>query len=317
MIIYLEKQYKNNKIVKKILLYYKDAEVLEIDNYKNIFDKNILWNTKETLILAWVSNAIIEAPKNYGFNTKGYFLKNSLNCIYNCKYCYLKWAFKNNIQVIFVNYKDIKSQIIDIVKDNNNKQLTFYSSDYSDNLAIDNLTNFTLEFIPFFWDLSNNVNMEIRTKSVNIGNLLWLAITKNVEISFSINPDIIIKKYEKKTPWLKLRIKAINKLLLKWWNVWLRFSPLLWVDDYKRVYLDFVKDIKKQIDFSKINSFFVWWLLYTKKDYNKLLLKESNLDLLYKLSYNNGFYRNIDKENKWFYDMFKKEIGESYFKCLD
>jgi hypothetical protein len=41
MIIYLEKQYKNNKIVKNILSYYKNARVLEIDNYKNIFDKNI------------------------------------------------------------------------------------------------------------------------------------------------------------------------------------------------------------------------------------------------------------------------------------
>jgi len=317
MIIYLEKQYKNNKIVKNILSYYKNARVLEIDNYKNIFDKNIRWKIEDILILAWVNNAIIKAPKNYWFDTEWYFVKNSLNCIYNCKYCYLKWAFKNNIKVIFVNYNTIKKQIIDIVRDNKNKKITFYTSDYSDNLAIDNLTNFTLEFIPFFWSLTNNINMEIRTKSINISNLLLLTITDNVEISFSVNPNIVIKKYEKKTPSLKLRIEAINKLLLKWWNIWLRFSPLLWVNNYKEIYLDFIKEIKKQIDINKINSFFVWWLLYTKKDYNKLLLKESDLDLLYKLKYSNGFYRNVDKENKWFYNMFKKEIWETYFKCLD
>jgi hypothetical protein len=41
MIIYLEKKYKDNKIAKNIINLYKNSEILEIDNYKNIFDKNI------------------------------------------------------------------------------------------------------------------------------------------------------------------------------------------------------------------------------------------------------------------------------------
>jgi len=41
MIIYLEKKLKDNKIAKNIISKFFSAEVLEIDNYKNIFDKNI------------------------------------------------------------------------------------------------------------------------------------------------------------------------------------------------------------------------------------------------------------------------------------
>jgi hypothetical protein len=62
----------------------------------------------------------------------------------------------------------MKKQILDVVKKRkDDKTYWFYTSDYSDNLAIDNLTNFTLEFVPFF-DSFENVKAEIRTKSVNI-----------------------------------------------------------------------------------------------------------------------------------------------------
>jgi DNA repair photolyase len=42
--------------------------------------------------------------------------------------------------------------------------------------------------------------MEIRTKSINIKNLLSLKPSKNVEIAFSLNPNEVISKYELKTP---------------------------------------------------------------------------------------------------------------------
>jgi len=74
-----------------------------------------------------------------------------------------------------VNYDDMKKQILKkinqtlelIKKTEVNNPIWFYTSDYSDNLAIDNLTKFTNEFVPFF-DSLENVKAEIRTKSINI-----------------------------------------------------------------------------------------------------------------------------------------------------
>lgn len=318
MIILLEKKYKDNNIAKNIIKHYKNAKVLEIDNYKNIFDKNIFWGIEKTLIIAWVNNAIIEAPDSYWYEWKWFFIKNSLNCIYNCKYCYLKWSFKNNINVIFVNYNDIKKQIIDITNKYKNEKLYFYSSDYSDNLAIDNLTSFTSEFIPFFWKFSNDVNLEIRTKSVNINNLYNLSVTENTEISFSLNPNSVISEYEDKTPSLDLRVKAINKLIKDWWKVGIRFVPLLEVANYKEIYLDFLLLLKSNIDFNNINSFFIGWLLYTNNDYNKLLIKEPNFDILYKLSHdNNWFYKSDLNVRQWFYMKFQEIIWRKCYKCFD
>ena len=319
MIIYLEKKVKYNIISKHILSKYTNYEIILIDNYKNIFDKSFSWEVKKSIIIAWVNNAILEAPKWYWHNWKWYFLKNSLNCVYECKYCYLKWAFKNNTQVFFVNYDDMKSQILDILKNNPPiDPIWFYTSDYSDNLATDNLTLFTNEFIPFF-DKLNNVKAEIRTKSVNIWNLLKLKPSNNIEIAFSLNPSEVIEKYELKTPLLDARIKAINTLIQEWWQVWIRFLPLLEIENYTQIYENFLKYIITKIDFSKISSVFIWGLLYTKSDYNKMLKVEPYLDLLYKLEDSkDGFIREKSKVRDYFYNLFDKYIKEQKCnRCLE
>lgn len=318
MIIYLEKKYKNNRIAKKIISKYKNPQILEIDNYKNIFDKKLSWDTKNCIIIAGVNNAISKIPYNYGHPGVGFFFKNSLNCVYDCDYCYLKWFFKNNIQVYFVNYKEIQSQIKKAIAwEDKNTQKWFYSSDYSDNLATDNLTDFSSNFLDFFEKLENT-KMEVRTKSVNISHLLARKPAKNTEIAFSLNPQEIIKKYENKTPSLDLRIQAINKLLDAGWLVGIRFIPLLEVENYKEIYNEFVEYIAEKIDFTKIYSVFVWGLLYTKGDYTKMLNKAPNFELLYDLKKNDDwYYRESIEAREYFYKLFDEKINNKCYRCLD
>lgn len=319
MIIYLEKKYRENKIAQNIISKYKNAKILEIDNYKNIFDKNIASKTEKNIIIAWIKNSILNAPLWYGHAWKWYFLKNSLNCVFDCDYCYLKWAFKNEDLLVFVNYDDIKTKVLENDKYSKSKiKDRYYSSDYSDNLAIDNLSNFSLEFIPFFDTLKNSM-LEIRTKSVNISNLLKLKASKNVEICFSLNPSELISKYENKTSSLEMRIKAINTLIDAWWQVGIRFLPLLEVDNYKEIYKSFLEDLISKIDFDKIYSVFIGWLLYTKSDYKKILNKKPYLDLLYKLDDSKDwFYREKREVRDFFYNLFDEILEKNKCnRCLD
>lgn len=62
MIIYIEKNLRNNKIAQNILQTHSAAEVLYIDNFKNIFDKNISGNTEKNIIIASVKKSILDAP---------------------------------------------------------------------------------------------------------------------------------------------------------------------------------------------------------------------------------------------------------------
>lgn len=344
MQIYIEEQAKNYPQTQKILQKFKNYEIIYIKNYKNIFDKSTPNNIslKPSFVVAKLnSSAITKAPDGYGHNNKqAYFLKTSLNCIFDCSYCFLKWAFKNDIPVYFVNYEEIKNSIklkvksIKLNKDstsiiNNDYELKlkqdidykdkiwFYSSDYSDILWMDGISWFLENFVPFF-EQFENVMMEVRTKSANIKPILdlWF-VPSNTEFAFSLNPQELIEKYEFWTSSLDDRIKAINILLEKGYKVGLRFLPLLPVKNYEKIYTDFVNYIKNQIDYKKISSTFVSGLLYTKQDYKNILKKYPNLDILYMLDEDDGiFIRESRKVRDFFYNLFK-ELDKECFICLD
>jgi len=345
MIIYIEKQAKNYKQTKKILKKFSNAKILWIDNYKNIFDKKIANNVslKPNFIIAKLNSEVItKAPDWYGHNDKvSFFLKTSLNCIFDCSYCFLKWAFQNDIPVYFVNYEDIKNSIkrkVESLKwkienwqwnknddfelklkqdlDYKNK-IWFYSSDYSDILGMNNISGFLEEFVVFFEELANTM-MEVRSKSANIKPILdlWF-IPKNTEFAFSLNPQELIDKYEKWTSSLEDRIKSINILLDRGYKVGLRFLPLLPVKNYKEIYTKFVKEIKQKIDIKKVSSIFVSGLLYTTSDYNNILKKYPKLDILYRLKQDdNLFVREKREVRDFFYNLFSDLDKECYI-CLD
>ncbi len=317
MILYIEKDTINYPQTQKILSFFPDADKIIIKNYKNIFDKNIPLNQEKSIIIAKLTwSAIWKTPDNYWHTPNTYFFKTSLNCIFDCSYCYLKWAFKNNMQVYFVNYEDIKKQISEVVE-KETEFTWFYSSDYSDILWSNKITNFLQEFVPFFENF-NNVMMEVRTKSTNIQEILdlWF-VPKNTEFAFSLNPDELIKKYEKWTPSLDDRIKAINKLLEHGYKVWLRFLPLLPVKNYENIYKEFVEYIKNSIDIKKIHSSFASGLLYTKEDYNNILKKYPNLDILYRLKLEKDNFVRCDRDMRnFFYNLFK-DLDQNCMICMD
>lgn len=329
MILYIEKDALNYTQTNKIISLFPGATKIIIKKYKNIFDKNIPFHHEKSIIIAKITwSAIGKTPDNYWHTPNTYFFKTSLNCVFDCSYCYLKWAFKNDMQVYFVNYDEIKKEICEVIEQNRPNPLDkgdkkgqnltrFYSSDYSDILWSNKISGFIQEFVTFF-EKFDNVMMEVRTKSTSINGIidLWF-VPKNTEFAFSLNPQILIDKYEKWTPSLDDRIKVINKLLEQGYKVWLRFLPLLPVKDYEVIYREFVSYIKDSIDIKKIHSSFAAGLLYTKEDYNKILKKYPRLDILHKLKLEKDDFVRCDREERDFFYKIFKDLDENCMICMD
>jgi len=323
MIVYIEKKAWDIPQSQKILELFPKADTIEIDHYKNVFDKNTaLLNEKKSLIIAKLeSPAVSEAPPGYGHTKLAYFFKTSLGCVYDCDYCFLKWAFKTDHMVFFVNYNDIKKQITQKIKELQNRgtkdDIWFYSSDYSDIQGMDMISGFNTEFIEFF-EQFKGVKMEIRTKSWNIQSLLDLWFTpKNTEIAFSLNPQVLIDNYEKWTASLDARISAINTLIKAWFQVWIRLLPLLPVKNYKDIYKKFFDTLREQINIDQIYSSFASWLLFTKEDYKVMLKKYPTLDILHYLDLeDDNFYRESREVRNWFYKETKK-LDKKCLLCLE
>jgi spore photoproduct lyase len=322
MIIYLESRAKDYAITRKVLNKFTKASIIEIDHYKNIFDKNI-WNQKlkNTIILAKQERIpILSTPSNYWYPGKSFFFKVVMNCMFDCDYCYLKWAFKNSFPVIFVNYEDIQNAITEKIhllrKSGYADTIYFYASNYSDIQWRDELIQFNRSFIPFF-EKFDNVIMESRTKSSNIQSLINLDfVPVNTEISFSLNPQNIIDTYEHKTSSLDQRINAINILTAKWFKVWIRFLPLLPIPNYSHLYQDFISSIKQKIDFEKINSIFIWSIIYTKSDYDNLI-KKWNFTFEWKFYQHSDWFMRVEQSiTQEFKNLFTSNFPNKYIYLI-
>lgn len=289
MLIYYESKIKNLPLTHQIFEQFKISEKIEILHYKNLFDAKI-WNykTEPLIILAKQEHiTILSTPPNYWFPWKSFFFKPSLNCFFNCKYCYLQGTFRNRFPVFFLNYEDMQKEIINQIQKLRQSwfdgQITFYASNYADLLATENISHFHENFLPFCESLPDNVLIETRTKSANITSLLdyaknlgWNSPTQKMEIAFSLSPRIIAKKYELGTATLDEKIQSINQLLEKNFRVWMRFLPLLPVENFQQIYSEFLDEVIDKININKIASIAIAPLIFNQWDYNVLIKKYQN-----------------------------------------
>jgi len=353
MILYIEEKIINHPRTQQICNFFPKAQKIIINHYKNIFDRKFPKNLSTEqwspltpltkggiLVLAKLTgNAISQAPEWYGHAGEWWFFKTTLNCLFNCDYCYLKGAFKNDFPVVFVNYEDIGEQIkvksVEVrVKnlcfskwspptplDKRGETIWWYMSDRSDTQGFDKMLG-THEYFFKLFDSMEGVMCETRTKSHDISTLISYAeqygAPHHIEVAYSLNPQSLISAHEQGTASLDRRIENINTLLQLWYKVWLRFIPLLPVENYMQIYTEFLEYVVNRIDMSQIYSSFAGGLLYTKSDYKKIARKEpwfqSVLDQLHDAG--DGFYREQLQVRQNFYGLFKKYV-ENCFVCLD
>ncbi len=83
------------------------------------------------------------------------------------------------------------------------------------------------------------------------------------------------------------------------------------------IYTEFATEIKSKIDMFKINSTFASGLLYTKRDYNNILKKYPDLDILYMLElWEDEFYREAKEVRENLYKLFKN-LDNKCMLCLE
>ena len=340
MVIYVEENIREHGHARSIIEKFPRAQIIEISNYKNIFDASHGYAKKQSsmIIARAPNNPVLPAPHGYGFEWAGYFFKTSLGCIYDCEYCYLKGMFKNDIPVYFVDYEFIQSQISKAIeterKDGNSDTIWFYSSDYSDIQGMDVFSGFNESFIPFF-EQFENVMMESRTKSSSIQSLLHVtsntlhvgwegtcnvlpATCYHAEIAYSLNPQPIIDHYEKWTAPLKKRLENINTLLEAGWKVGIRIMPLMPIQNYEQIYIEFIETLKSSVDIRRLHSVFIGWLMFTKKDYRTMRKKWLLADMIDKVDDEGQDFVRLNQAYRLsFYQLFRKHFPRECEVCLD
>ncbi len=293
--IYVERRVLNDDYVKKILDKFPKAEVIEINHYKDRFNpyyqsfraqkqaQSLILAKKEAPFIYEASELIQKQDKNFFYTTP------MLNCIYDCHYCFLQGMYPSSNLVLFTNFEDFFNEVEKVYKKLGNM---FLSISYdTDILAVENLFGVAKKWANFVKD--KNIKLELRTKAVNVDGFEY---QENLVFAFSLSPEIVIEKYEKFTPKLDSRIKAVKKVIKKGFKPVIVFDPIVKVPNFKEVYKKFLNKVFSEIDYKKIESI-VYGTFRMNSTQFKAIKKELLSDIYYyPYSVKNGIVEYEDKE---------------------
>lgn len=273
--IYIEEDIADHSRTKAILARFPESTRITCKRYGEIFNRKAqnfrLQKIQPALILARKHKGLVlPSPKQYNIGAENnYYFSHMLNCLYDCRYCFLQGMFQSAHYVLFVNYEDFIKEMDLLVKKHGNESVHFFSGYDCDSLALEPATEFAHEFLPFF-EKNKQALLELRTKSTQIRSLLKRNAIDNCVIAFSFTPDKIAKTLEHKAPDVNKRIQAILELQKAGWQVGLRFDPLIYTSDYNDHYSALFKDIFSKINLDLVHSVSLGGFRLPKEYFRKL-----------------------------------------------
>ncbi len=250
--IYIERSIQNNDITRSVMDKFPDAEKIIINKLKEERkpqDKYIDTLGKDILFLVEEKFDIFKhcpCTKNV-FECDYYILNIGFGCPYDCTFCYLQHYTNSSGIILPVNIPDILSKLKNILK-KSKKKLRIGTGEFTDSLIFEDIIPYSEYLIPFFKD-SGHI-LEMKTKSINIENILKTESNTNVVISWSLNTPSRIKKEEYYTPLLKQRLEAARKCIKKGYKVGFHFDPIIYYDKWEEEYY---KTIGSMFEYAKDN----------------------------------------------------------------
>ena len=190
-----------------------------------------------------------ECPCTPGHVGCGYFvIENMLGCPYTCTYCYLN-HYQNSPPTVYTNTDDLIRELKSFFE--KTKKLRIGTGEFSDSLAWDDRHPFSKILVPFFAEKQNHF-LELKTKSINIGNLLELDPKGKTIVSWSVNPEVIAKAEEKNCPSLTERLNAAKTVAENGYFLAFHFDPIINIENWQKEYADTVRQIFESVDPKKI-----------------------------------------------------------------
>lgn len=256
--IYVENDIREHTSTTQILGQFPKSRVIAIDRYSEVFNPKSqnfrIQKQNPALILARKhKNHVLSAPPDYNIGgDNNYYFSHMMNCIYDCRYCFLQGMYSSANYVVFVNHQDFFSEIQRLASENQNPSW-FFSGYDCDSLALEPITGFSEKCISFFRD-TPDAHLELRTKSTQIRHLMEQNPIPNCVVAYSFTPAPIAKAMEHKTPSVEKRIQCLEKLAEKGWKIGLRFDPLIRAENFQELYQELFTDIFTRLGSSSIHS---------------------------------------------------------------
>ncbi len=175
-------------------------------------------------------------PGHIGCN---YFIVNSvLNCPLDCTYCILQLYLGGGPLTVFTNLERLWSELDRLLAKTRGRPIRIGTGELSDSLALDHLTEASGELIAFFRSRPAAL-FELKTKTSAIEGLLRSASAENVVVSWSLNPEAVVRSDEQGSASVGDRLGAAAAAARRGFPVGFHFDPLVlfkgWEEAYGRL----------------------------------------------------------------------------------
>jgi len=120
--------------------------------------------------------------------------------------------------------------------------MMFNSGELADSLSMEHLTRAGREFIPWFGN-SDNGYLFMLTKSDNVDHILDLQHNGHTVIAWSMNNEIVSKKFEIGAPSFGRRLEAARKVQNSGYPVRVRLDPIVPFDGWQKAYRETIEKI--------------------------------------------------------------------------
>ncbi len=271
--IYIEHEVESLPYTQNIIQHFKNAQIKTIDKVEDYWGrvKKPYLQKRDNLNLyvgRKKGQLIKKAPDAYGTkNAEHYYFIHAYNCIYECEYCYLQGYFHTPDIVLYVNHEEIRNEMLQFIDED--KEVWFHAGEFSDSLALSHITNEWRDYWLFFQN-HPKAKLELRTKSSNIKPLLDLPPISNIIITFSLSPEQEVKKFDHKTASLKARLKAIQELSQRGFQIGLHFDPVIYSEDYLARYRLLFQDVFQNLEEENLNYISLGVVRFPEKIYHQV-----------------------------------------------
>jgi spore photoproduct lyase len=172
-----------------------------------------------------------------------YFVLNlGQQCDMDCSYCYLQSFLNTPYTVIYSNIDKALQELEQMYKDHSQSRVRVGTGEVVDSLSLDPLTFYSHDLVEFFRD-KPLWNVEFKTKSAFIENLLTVPAHSNAIVSWSINPQFIVESEEHGTASLRERLTAARQCLDKGYQIAFHIDPVIWHEEWKGNYFSLIQQI--------------------------------------------------------------------------
>jgi spore photoproduct lyase len=230
-------------------------------------------------------------------------------CPLSCSYCILKGYLNNPGISVHRDTAEIIEQIERAVALEKKHVLRFGTGELSDSLALDRRLDLNRPIVQFFGDAKGPL-LELKSKWASIDHLIS-CLNPYTIISFSLAPQAIVDKEEKRTSPIYKRLQVLKAAQDAGCFVGLHFDPVIIYDGFERDYRCLIDDIARIIDLKRV----IWvsmGLLRFLPGLMKIFIREGRRNLLHGefIMGEDGKYRYIKAERIKVYRMLYEQLLE-------